>query len=207
MCEHLPGWTRARLLLRFTAMAPGRRRLLRFAVGLAFLAAALFVLFGGVSDDLDAARIREWLQASGVWGPIVFVVAFALLQPVGVAAHVFILAASLVWPAPLAFLLSWLGTIGGGCVAFAFARFVGHEWVQKRIPKRLERYDAALATKGFRTVLVMRLLFFTFGPMQLMLGVSKVRFVPFLAATALGVLPLVAVETLLGASLVDWLFG
>ena len=190
-------------------MEPGRARgrVLRFLAGVAFLAAVCVVLFGGVSDDLDAARIREWLRASGVWGPIVFLVAFAVLQPVGVAAHVFILAASLVWHPVLAFFLSWAGTIAGGCIAFAFARFVGHAWVQKRLPERLKRYDHALATAGFRTVLVLRLLFFTFGPMQLMLGVSKVRFFPFLAATALGVLPLVALETLLGASVVEWLFG
>jgi uncharacterized membrane protein YdjX (TVP38/TMEM64 family) len=176
-------------------------------VGVAFLAAAIAVLFGGVSEDVDAAEIRAWLQASGVWGPIVFLLAFAVLQPVGLSSHVFILAASLVWHPVLAFALSWAGTIVGGCVAFAFARFVGHEWVQERLPERLKRYDHALATRGFRTVLVLRLLFFTFGPMQLMLGVSKVRFGPFVAATALGVLPLVAAETLLGANLVGWIFG
>jgi uncharacterized membrane protein YdjX (TVP38/TMEM64 family) len=186
--------------------AQARRKIVKFALGLLFLAAALTVLFGGFDESLDAATIRAWLQASGIWGPILFVVAFALLQPLGLSAHVFILAASLVWHPVLALALSWAGTIAGGCVAFVFARFVGHQWVQARIPERLRRYDEALQTSGFRTVLVLRLLLFSFGPMQLMLGVSKVRFLPFLAGTALGVLPLVAAETLLGASIVDWLF-
>jgi uncharacterized membrane protein YdjX (TVP38/TMEM64 family) len=43
--------------------------------------------------------------------------------------------------------------------------------------------------------------------MQLMLGVSKVRFGPYVAGTALGLFPLIAVETFAGASLVDFLFG
>jgi uncharacterized membrane protein YdjX (TVP38/TMEM64 family) len=42
--------------------------------------------------------------------------------------------------------------------------------------------------------------------MQLMLGVSKVRFTSYLAATAIGVLPVVAIESYVGAAMVDWLF-
>ncbi|MGH1344094.1 MAG: TVP38/TMEM64 family protein [Nannocystales bacterium] len=190
-------------------MNPDRARAkwLKFALGLLFLAAVLSVLFGGFYEDFDAAQVRAWLQASGIWGPIVFLLAFAILQPVGLSAHVFIIAASLVWPATLALPLSWAGATLAGCTAFGFARFVGYDWVQQRIPERLAGYDEALATKGVRTVLVLRLTFFTFGPMQLMLGVSKVRFGPYVLGTALGLLPFVAAETLIGASLVDWLFG
>ena len=70
-----------------------------------------------------------------------------------------------------------------------------------------EYRDGKLATHGFRTVLVMRLLLFTFGPMQLMLGVSKVRFGSYLAASALGMLPMIALESFVGASVIGWLFG
>ena len=119
----------------------------------------------------------------------------------------FIIAASLVWPPAVAVPLSWAAAVAAGCVAFGFARFVGHDWVQERLPDRLRGYDEALATKGLRTVLVLRLTMFTFGPMQLMLGVSKVRFSKYVLGTALGLFPMIAIETLVGASLVDWLFG
>jgi uncharacterized membrane protein YdjX (TVP38/TMEM64 family) len=56
-------------------------------------------------------------------------------------------------------------------------------------------------------VLAMRLLLFTFGPMQLMFGVSRVRFVPFVLASAIGLLPMIAIESFVGAGVVDWLFG
>lgn len=189
-------------------MKPNRARAkwFKLALGLLFLAAVLTVLFGGLYEDLDAGQVRAWLQASGIWGPLVFVLAFAVLQPVGLSAHVFIIAASLVWSPALALPLSWTGATLAGCTAFGFARFIGRDWVQGRIPERVQGYDEALVTKGFRTVLVLRLTLFTFGPMQLMLGVSKVRLRPYVLGTALGLLPLVAAETLIGASLVEWLF-
>ena len=164
------------------------------------LVVALLVL------DLDAAEGQAWLQDAGAWGLLAFVAAFALLQPVGVASHLFVVTAALVWPPWVAFGASWTGALGAGCVAFAFARFVGREWVQARLPPRLRVWDERLATRGFRTVLTMRLLLFTFGPMQLMFGVSRVRFVAFVAGSALGLLPMLVAETWVGGSVVAWLW-
>ena len=174
-------------------------------VGVAILAGVVALLASDVRGSFSAAEIRTRLLASGVWGPALFLLAFALLQPFGLSAHVFIVAASLVWPPAIAMVLSWVGTLLSSTVAFWFARWMGREWVQEKLPARLHRWDARLASHGFRTVLLMRLLLFTFGPMQLMLGVSKVRFVSFLGASALGLLPLVALESFVGASVVDWL--
>lgn len=166
----------------------------------------LLLVVGVLAFDLDVAKSQAWLQQAGGWGLLVFVVVFALLQPLGVASHLFVVSAALVWPLPLALLASWVGALAAGCVAFAFARFVGREWVQQRLPARLRIWDERLATQGFRTVLTMRLLLFTFGPMQLMFGVSKVRFWAFVAGSALGLLPMLAAETWLGGSFVAWLW-
>lgn len=180
-----------------------RHRIIRVVVGLALLAAVIGVLVSGVFEGLSPESIRARLLESGPWGPLAFVLAFALLQPFGAAAHVFIVGSSLVWPPVVAFVLSWVGALAAGCVAFVFARYMGRSWVQPRLPDRLAAYDARLAERGFRTVLIMRLLLFTFGPMQLMFGVSRVRFVPFLLASAVGLMPMIAVEIGLGASALE----
>ena len=182
-------------------------RTVRVVVGLVLAAAVVAVFVSGVYEGVTPESIRVALLESGPWGPLLFVLAFAALQPFGFAAHVFIVGASLVWPLPIAFGLSWLGALAAGCVAFVFARYMGRAWVQKRLPARLEKYDARLSTHGFRTVLIMRLMLFTFGPMQLMFGISRVRFVPFLLGSALGLLPMTAAETWLGANVLGWLLG
>ena len=184
-----------------------RHRIIRFAIGLALLGAVIGVLVSGVAEGISPESIRAMLLDSHPWGPILFVLAFALLQPFGFAAHVFIIGASLVWPAPVSAALSWGGAVGAGCVAFLFARYMGRDWVQKRLPDKLAKYDERLAEHGLRTVLIMRLMLFTFGPMQFMFGVSRVRFAPFLLGSMIGLIPMICVETWLGANVVDWWFG
>ena len=179
-------------------------RWLRFGLGLAILAVAVALLLSNVHDSLSPESVRQRLLDLGPWGSVLFVLTFAALQPFGVSAHVFIIAASLVWSPGFGALLSWIGALAASCVAFAFARYMGRGWVQARLPDRMRRWDDRLARDGFRTVLVLRVLFFTFGPMQLMLGVSRVRFVPFLAASGLGLAPMIVLESYVGANIVSW---
>lgn len=180
-----------------------RPRPLRLMLGLVYVT----LIVGLFALDVDPIAGREWIRASGPVGLVAFVVAFSLLQPVGMASHLFIVSAAVIWEPPVALMASWLGALGASSVAFGFARYVGRDWVQARMPQRLRKYDEGLAQRGFRTVLVMRLLLFTFGPMQLLFGVSRVRFAPFLAASAIGLLPMMVAETLLGGTVVEWLLG
>jgi uncharacterized membrane protein YdjX (TVP38/TMEM64 family) len=182
-------------------------RWLRFGLGLAILAVGVALLLSDVHESLSPDSVKQRLLALGPWGATLFVLAFAGLQPFGVSAHIFIIAASLVWSPSFGALLSWVGALAASSVAFAFARYMGRGWVQARLPARMRRWDERLAGDGFRTVLVLRLLFFTFGPMQLMLGVSKVRFVPFLAASALGLAPMIVLESYVGGNVVMWLLS
>jgi uncharacterized membrane protein YdjX (TVP38/TMEM64 family) len=178
---------------------PSRARLL---LGLVYV----LLIVALVMLDVDVVEGQAWLRHAGLWGLLAFVVAFALLQPLGLAAHVFIVTAALVWEPWVAVLASWLGAVLAGCVAFGFARYVGRQWVQERLPPKLHPWNERLAERGFRTVLTMRLLLFTFGPMQLMFGVSRVRFWAFVAGSALGLLPMIVAETWIGGSVVQWLW-
>jgi len=174
-------------------------------VGTLVLVGLAIAVHRGVLGSFSPAALRDLVLEAGPWGAVAFLLAFALLQPIGVAAHVFVLTASLIWPPWQALALSWFGAMLAGSAAFWFARCVGHDFVQSRLTPRLRGYDERLAQRGFVTVLGMRLVFFTFGPMQLMFGVSRVRFGSFLAGSAIGLLPLIAFETFAGRGLLDWL--
>jgi uncharacterized membrane protein YdjX (TVP38/TMEM64 family) len=143
----------------------------------------------------DPARLTRALADLGPWGWLAFVAAYATLQPFGVPGTVFIVAAPLIWPWPIAFALSMMGTMAASVVGFSFARFVARDWVAARIPARFRKYDEALARRAFATVFLLRLVFWMPPLLHAFFGVSRVRFsTHFWGSLAGYVLPLLLVS-------------
>jgi uncharacterized membrane protein YdjX (TVP38/TMEM64 family) len=131
----------------------------------------------GVLDQFaEPERVRQTLVRLGPWGYVAFIVAYALLQPFGVPGTVFIMAAPLIWPWPVAFALSMTGTMCASVIGFSFSRFVARDWIAAKIPVRFRKYDDALAQRAFRTVFLLRLVFWMPPLLHAFFGVSKVRF-------------------------------
>ncbi|WP_437809276.1 TVP38/TMEM64 family protein [Sorangium sp. So ce1078] len=149
--------------------------------------AGLFETFG------EPARIKQALVELGPWGYVAFVAAYAALQPFGVPGTVFILAAPLIWPWPVAFALSMAGTMAASVVGFSFARFVARDWVATRVPARFRAYDEALEKRALFTVFMLRLVFWMPPMLHAFFGVSRVRFWTHFWGSLVGyILPLLA---------------
>jgi uncharacterized membrane protein YdjX (TVP38/TMEM64 family) len=158
----------------------------------------------GIFERFAAAEVaRETLLDMGPWGYLAFVGAYAALQPFGVPGTVFVVAAPLVWPWPIAFGLSMIGTMAASMVGFSFARFVARDWIAAKIPARFRRYDDALARRAFVTVFTLRLIFWMPPLLHAFFGVSKIRFsTHFWGSLAGYVLPLLLVS-IFGRQLFD----
>jgi uncharacterized membrane protein YdjX (TVP38/TMEM64 family) len=150
---------------------------------------------GVLKQFADPARVTQMLVRLGPWGYVAFIVAYAALQPFGVPGTVFIMAAPLIWPWPVAFGLSMAGTMAASVVGFSFARFVARDWVSTMVPERFKKYDEALARRAFTTVFVLRLVFWMPPLLHVFFGVSQVRFwTHFWGSLAGYVLPLFLVS-------------
>jgi uncharacterized membrane protein YdjX (TVP38/TMEM64 family) len=147
-------------------------------VALALVAAAVAVAWrtGVLSQLGEPSRVAREVVALGVWGAVAFLVAYTVLQPFGVPGTVFVVAASLIWPWPIAFALSMAGTMAASVVGFSFARLVARDWVNGMIPPRLRAYDEALARRGFATVFALRFVFWMPQVLHIFFGVSRVGF-------------------------------
>lgn len=178
----------------------------RLVVLVAVLALGVGAYASGVVDHVsDQQKLRALLTESGAWGPIIFVGLFALLEGLGAPGLLFILAASFAWPLSLAFPLSLAGAVGAAVVGFVVARYLGRDVLEKYLPERLRRYDDQLAERGFQTVFLIRLFFFIAPWAHWMLGLSRVRFLPFLAGTTLGLIPGMLAATWAGGEGLGWL--
>ncbi len=181
-------------------------RLLRLVLAptltLFLLFSVLFALHhSGLLQGLkDPQSLQQWIQAKGLWAPLIFLGILAL-RP-------FTLIPSLLF-SPLAFALfgPYLGTLYkvlgetlGASLAFFAARhgFRGslrHIFAKKgssspRLPRFRERFGRMLEQRAFLTVLALRVnLLIPFDAINYGLGLSPIRFVPFAFGTLIGILP------------------
>ena len=124
----------------------------------------------------DPHHLARRLVELGPWGYVAFIAAYATLQPFGLPGTVFVVAAPLIWPWPIAFALSMTGTMAASSVGFSFARFVARDWIAPRVPARFRKYEDGLAERAFATVFMLRLIFWMPPLLHAFFGVSKVRF-------------------------------
>ncbi len=189
--------------------AARRARSLRYMrIGLVALVAVLLVVawrLGLFSLFADPARLKQTLLDLGPWGYVAFVVAYAVLQPFGVPGTVFVMAAPLIWPWPVAFALSMTGTMAASCVGFSFTRFVGREWVASMVPARFKKYDDALEKRGFVTVALLRFIFWMPPPLHIFFGLSKVSFWTHFWGSLVGYAVPLFVTSYFGEKAFDWM--
>jgi len=177
---------------------------LRIALLVAVAIAAFFAHSFGL---FDRESLRALFTDSGAVGPILFVGLFSLVHPLRFPGIVFMLLSVVIWPLWIAFPLNLAGATGAGVVGFGFARFIGRDWVQGRLPERLRDLEERVLARAFRTVLVVRLTLYLFPPAHWALGLSPVKFGPFLLATIIGFIPLTAFWTFAGGNALSWLSG
>ena len=182
------------------------RSLLLAKIGVVVVVAAGLALayrHGVFAEVSEPRRLVHALLAMGAWGYAAFIVAYTVLQPFGVPGTVFIVAAPLIWPWPVAFALSMVGTMCASIVGFSFARFVARDFISARIPARFRKYEQALERHAFRTVFLLRLIFWMPQVLHSFLGVSKVRFWTHFWGSLLGYVPPLLMVSYLGSEIFD----
>ncbi|MBK6578314.1 MAG: TVP38/TMEM64 family protein [Sandaracinaceae bacterium] len=185
---------------------PPRRTLTVVRTSLVLLAAvgiAVAYRAGVFAELSNPAELARDIATMGVAGYVVFVVAFALLQPFGAPGTVFVIAAPLIWPWKTAFALSMTGTMAASVIGFSFARFVARDWVSARIPANLRKYDEALARNAFRTVFFLRMVLWMPQALHAFLGISKVRFSTHFWGSLLGYAPPLFLMSYMGSEMFD----
>ena len=161
-------------------------------IGLAIWACNSFDLLGLLSLD----RMTALVHSLGAFGPL----AFIGLCIAGVFLHmpefVLIAVGGVLFGGMRGFIYGWLGALAGSTATFLCVRYFMRDTVQKSLDgkfKRLEALDNRLAEQGFQTVLMLRLVLFMAPPLNWIIALTRVKFPHYFAASALGIIPGVAV--------------
>jgi uncharacterized membrane protein YdjX (TVP38/TMEM64 family) len=95
-----------------------------------------------------------------------------------------------------------IGATAGATLAFLAARYLFHEWVERKFGDRLGPIQEGFAKNAFSYLLTLRLIpLFPFFLVNLLSGLTRVRVSTYVAATAVGIIPGTFVYTFAGRQL------
>ena len=177
----------------------------RIALAVGVLAVAALAWQSGALGWVTHENIHRVLAESGAWGPVLYVLAFALLEPFGVPGAVFVLPASLAWPTEFAVAMSVLGATGAGVTSYVLARGVLGDKFEQRLPPRLRLFTATAREHPLRTVIAVRVLFGLAAPAHWALALSGVRFGAFVVGSLVGFIPPMLLFVVFGRAVIEWL--
>jgi len=167
----------------------GTARKILYAVG--GLAALALLWWLGRQGGQYVPAFAERVDELGVWGPVVFILGYAVATVAFIPGALLTLAAGAIFGLAEGTAYVFVGATLGACLAFLVARYVARGAVEKRIEgkEKFAAIDQAVGREGRKIVFLMRLSpIFPFNLLNYALGLTKVRFVDY-AIACLGMLP------------------
>tara|TARA_B100001778_G_scaffold206581_1_gene170705 strand:- start:60 stop:680 length:621 start_codon:yes stop_codon:yes gene_type:complete len=168
---------------------------------------AVFVLLFifGVFDFLhDRERIESFFNDSGLFGPVLYVLAFVAAQPLSLPGAALIIPATFVWDWWEVFVYSMLGGIIASSLGFSISRWLAQDWVRRRLPQRFIGWEKRFVDHALLSTIALRLVTGYAPAADWFLGISKVRWREFIIGTILGLIPATFLFSYYGDDTVRW---
>ena len=165
----------------------------------------LLLLVAGIAaaiiyrDQFDANALESWVRDAGSAGPIVFMLIYVTGTVVFLPGAVLTLAGgALFGPVFGAFYNLTAATIGA-MISFLAARYLAHDWVEKKTGGRMKQLKQGVEGEGWKFVAFVRLVpLFPFNVLNYALGLTKIKFSHYSIATYIFMLPGAIAYTYLG---------
>ena len=162
--------------------------------------AALFALGRYAGGYIPA--FQRWVESLGAFGPIAFILGYALAVIAFVPGSALTLASGAIFGVAKGTAFVFVAALLGSTGAFLLARHGARAAIEKRIAgdARFAAIDRAIGTQGRKIVLLLRLSpIFPFNLLNYGLGLTRVRLVDYVVA-GLGMLPGTLLYVYLGSA-------
>ncbi len=159
------------------------------AAGVTVLAAAVVAVV--VMRSGGVAGVRAQVAAAGAWAPLLFVLLQAVVTITPLPRTVFTVAAGVLFGALWGLVLTITGTALAALAAYGLVRWVGEPLVARHSHRAgFAWVRARLDRSGLLAMVSLRLIpMVPFCVLNYAAGVVKVRLLPYIVGTVLGVLP------------------
>ncbi len=136
-------------------------------------------------------RFAQWVEGLGVWGPIVFILGYAVAAVAFIPGSLLTLASGAIFGLAKGTVYTFIGATLGASAAFLVARYGARGAIERRIAgnPKFAAIDKAVGREGFKIVALLRLSpVFPFNLLNYALGLTKVSFWQY-AAASIAMLP------------------
>jgi len=175
------------------------------------LKAAIIVLLVGGSIWLlvehsqwftDPALVKAQVVQWGPWGPIVYMLLYAVGPSFLVPGAVMTIAGGLAFGTAWGSVYSLIGGDIGAVIAFAAGRFLGKSFVERIVGERFQSMMRRIAKHGFQIILYLRFVpVIPYNALNLLAGASPITFNDYFWATMIGMIPGTILYAFLGDAL------
>ncbi|WP_020104893.1 TVP38/TMEM64 family protein [Nocardia sp. 348MFTsu5.1] len=167
------------------------------AVLIALAIAAYLIPFPSVE------RLREWADSFGFAFTALFFLGYGVITIFPAPRSAFSVSAGLLFGSATGFLGSMLATTFAAVVAFVLVRRYGRERIKPYLRSPVARsIELRMERRGWLAVGSLRLIVpFPFTATNYIAALSSIRFVPYLVATVVGVMPATAAVVIVGDAL------
>ncbi len=181
-------------------MEKSRQGVLKYVFAFIIIGVIIFILNKfNIFKGYGANEMKEYVKSFGVWAPIIYLGILAILPLLLFPDSVMVMAGGMIFGLYKGTLLTLLGSLIGGTVAFYISRNLGQNAVKKIIKKDLVLFREQSEKNGFIIILLLRLVpLFPFKVVSYSAGLSDIKYKDFLLATAIGALPGMIVYTNVG---------
>ncbi|MBI3169308.1 MAG: TVP38/TMEM64 family protein [Chloroflexi bacterium] len=148
----------------------------------------------GLSSLEVAQKMLDFLK-DGFWGPLTYIVLYAVRPLILFPATILSLAGGFVF-GPI---LGVIYTIIASNISSTIAFFVGHYFGEGMFNGKtlevsetfrvLDKYARRMRQNSFETVMIMRFIFLPYDAVSYLAGFLRIKYLPFILATALGSIP------------------
>jgi uncharacterized membrane protein YdjX (TVP38/TMEM64 family) len=147
---------------------------------------------------LVKVQVLQW----GVWGPVVFMLLYAVGPSFLVPGAVMTIAGGLAFGTTWGSVYSLIGGDAGALLAFAAGRFLGKSFVEQIVGKRFQSMLQKIAKHGFQIIFYLRMVpVIPYNALNLLAGASPIAFRDYFWATMIGMIPGTILFAFLGDAL------
>ena len=174
-----------------------KKRFLQIAIAAVLIAAIVLAVYH--RDQFDVQLLARWLEQAGWWAPVVFILIYAVATVLFLPGSVLTLSGGIIFGPILGTVCNITGATIGAGLSFLVARYLASDWVLQRSGGKLKQLINGVEAEGWRFVAFVRLVpLFPFNLLNYALGLTKIRFIEYLLATGIFMLPGAIAYTYIG---------